>query len=147
MLAKYASAALVFVTFLSPIWVCHVLLAGVFDSSPDWGHLTSVTLGLVDLGLVYLAVGTLASAVTSMQLWAALLAVLGNFVVMVVGYMHNMFPPESALSRILAYASLYLHLESAAQGIIDLRHVVFQLSVVGLLLFWTVRIVESRRWK
>ena len=34
-----------------------------------------------------------------------------------------------------------------SRGVVDLRHVVFHLSLAGLFLFLTLKVVEARRWK
>ena len=146
-LAKFGAAAIELIVFLAPIWVLHALLAAFFSSTPDWGRLTAVTVGMCGAGFVFLALGTLASALTSIQLWAALLGALLNTCLTSLGVLRSLFPTDSALYRIFAYISLDLHLRSALTGIIDLRDVVLQGTLVALVLFWTVRIVELRKWK
>ncbi|MCA9320625.1 MAG: ABC-2 transporter permease [Planctomycetes bacterium] len=146
-LAKYVAVVVEFLLFLFPIWVIHLVLALFYDSSPDWGHLASVTLGMSSVGLVFLALGTMASALTSMQLWAALLGALANMILWSVGQMRGFFPEGDLGHRVLSYLSLDLHLQTALSGIVDLRQLVLQSTLVFLFLFWTVRIVETRKWR
>ena len=145
--AKYAGSVAVFIAFMLPVWLCHLVLALFFGAAPDWGQLVAVTGGLLDVGLLLLAMGTLASALTSAQIWAGLLGFVGNAVLWSVGLCRAFFPSDSWPHRMLTWMSLDLHVRSSAFGILDLRHVVYELGLAALLLFWTVRIVEARKWR
>lgn len=144
--AKYLSALVIFTIYLVPIWVIHGILAGLFGAQPDWGQLSSMTLGLFSLGAVFLAVGLLASAVCSSQIWAALLALMGIALLWGLGRAYTLVDRGSSLGEVLSATSLYLHVGTAASGILDLRHHVFALTLTLLLLFWTVRLLETRKW-
>lgn len=145
--AKYVSSVLVFATFMAPIWICHFTLAVFFDGEIDWGQLTAMSLGVVGVALIYLAIGTLASALCRMQLWAALLAFMGNFLVFVLGRFQNQFESGSTWAKLFSYIDLQRHMQTAVLGLVDLRQLVFQLSVTILILYWTTRVVELRKWR
>lgn len=144
--AKYVGALMIYLVFLAPVWSFHAVLALLFDSSPDWGQLGAVTFGMVQFAVILLALGTLCSTLSSAQLWAALLALLGNALLISAGQARSAFTEGSMWQRVFAYCSFDLHRNSSSLGFIDLRHVVFALTLTGLFLFWTTRIVESRRW-
>lgn len=144
--AKYLSALVIFAIYLLPIWIIHGILAGLFDAEPDWGQLTAMTLGLLSLGAVFLAVGILASAASTSQIWAALLALMGIALLWGLGRASTLVDRFSTIGEFLAATSLYLHVGTAASGILDLKHHVFALSLTFLLLFWTVRLLETRKW-
>ncbi len=145
--AKFVGAVIVFATFMTPIWIAHVLLAWGYAGDVDWGQLSATTLGVVSVALVYLSLGTLASALTQVQLWSALLAFMGNLFVVLVGRFQFQFEEGSVPARIFAYVDLQRHMQTSVLGLIDLRHITFQLSVTALFLYWTVRLVEARKWK
>lgn len=145
-LSKFVASAVVFATFLMPVWIIHLLLWRVFDGNPDWGQLTSMTIGLFQLGLLFLSVGILASALSTLQLWAALLAVVFNIALTLVGTLRFLFQADSIGAAIFGHVSLDLHVRTAAAGIVDLRQVLYQVSLTALILFWTVRCVEARKW-
>lgn len=145
--AKYVGVLLVFAAFIAPVWIAHALLAAFFDAAPDWGQVGAATIGLMTIAAVFLAVGLLASALTSMQLVAGLLGILANLLLFSVGSLRGLFPPDAGAARFFTYVSLDIQLQTASAGILDARHVVLQLSLTALLLFWTVRAVESRRWR
>jgi hypothetical protein len=50
-------------------------------------------------------------------------------------------------SQVLGSFALFQQMHDCARGILDTRMVVFCITVTLFLLFLTLRIVESRRWK
>ncbi len=145
--AKYVSSVIVFATFMAPIWVSHLTLAVFFDGQIDWGQLVAMSSGVVSVALIYLALGTLASAMSRMQLWAALLAFMGNFLMFALGRFQYQFESGSTWAKLFSYVDLQRHMQTAVLGLIDLRQLVFQLSVTILILYWTTRVVELRKWR
>ena len=62
--------------------------------------------------------------------------------------MAAVFPAQSeGLGALVTYLGLIEHMRDFAQGVVDLRPVVFYLSLTTLFLFLTWKVVESRRWK
>ena len=49
--------------------------------------------------------------------------------------------------ELLTRVALMDHMNDFARGLVDVRHLVFYLSLTAWFLFLTVRVVESRRWK
>lgn len=145
-LSKLAGATITFAAFLAPLWIIFGVLAFAFGAKPDWGQLSSFTLGFLLLGEVFLAFGLLASALGSTHLYAALLAMLGGSVLILPGSVVQLVDPESRLRRVLDYLDLEGQLRTAAVGLIDVRHVVLQATLSALFVFWTIRVVEARRW-
>lgn len=146
-LSKFFASLVIFLLFLVPVWALHLILWKVFDGDPDWGQLISMSIGLSHLGFLFLAVGILASAVSSLQLWAALLAVVINVALTLVGTLRFFFESGSLGAAFFGHISLDLHVRTASAGIVDLRQVVYQMTLASLILFWTVRVVEARKWK
>ena len=50
-------------------------------------------------------------------------------------------------ANLLGHVSMRDHLRAFAAGVVDTRHVVFYLSLTGLFLFLTLKVLESRRWR
>ena len=145
--AKFMSSVLVFATFMAPIWISHFVLASFFGAEVDWGQLFATSLGVVSIALIFLAIGTLASAVGSVQLWSALLAFLGNLFVLMIGQVQRQFEEGSTWAIVFSYVDLMRHVRTSVLGLVDLRQIVLQLSITALLLYWTTRIVEARKWR
>ena len=53
----------------------------------------------------------------------------------------------AAWAKVLAYMSVITHFESFAKGVLDLKDVIFYLTVIFLGLFFTARSMESLRWR
>ena len=110
----------------------------------DYGAVFTGYLGLALVGAVYCSVGTFASSLTDNQVVAF---IIGIFIVLIFFLMDKMlmFVPIS-LTGIIQYLSVDYHLSNISRGVIDSRNLVYFGSVVGLFLFMTVRILETRRW-
>ena len=102
-------------------------------------------MSLVLLGLLYLAVGTLASALTANQT----LAFLGTFLFLLLYTLvtSDLVGLPRGVARIAAQLSMGPKLLDFAKGVIDTAHVVFFLSGVGLFLMLAYVAVQVRRWR
>jgi ABC-2 type transport system permease protein len=101
------------------------------------------------LGMIYLAIGSFASSVTSNQIIAFIIAVALNFVFFLMGF-------QPVLEYIKGLGGLGFaeavqrfgidpHFESISRGVIDTRDVVYALSLSGAFLFLNILVVDRRR--
>jgi ABC-2 type transport system permease protein len=109
-------------------------------------------LGLLAIGSLLLAVGILTSSLTDNQLLASLSGILFGIGLLAV-------PPRLAAdqsisvdSPLLALLIDQMHVLRHLQfwffrGLVDTGHLVFYLTTTLLVLFLTVRVVESRKWR
>jgi ABC-2 type transport system permease protein len=144
-LGKYLGAAMFLGTMVLPTLVYAAILMFVSDPRPDPGPMVAGYLSLALLGLLYLAVGTLASALTANQT----LAFLGTFLFLLLYTLVTSdvvgLPPVAA--KWAAELSLGPKLIDFAKGVIDSAHVVFFLSGVLFFLLLTYVAVQTRRWR
>jgi ABC-2 type transport system permease protein len=111
---------------------------------PDLGPFFSGYLGLILLGASALAVGIFASSITANQILAA---VVGGGIVLALWFLGgaaSLLPP--GIGSVVAYFSSANYLPDFVRGIIDLRGVVYYLSITALFLFLAVRSLENSRW-
>ena len=111
----------------------------------DWPVVLSSYLGLLGIGMAYLAIGVLTSAMTRSQLVALMLTTLALFGLFILGVGERIFDP-GPLQRACAHVSLLSQLDDFSRGIVDTRRIGFDLSVSGLCLFLASRVVDSWRW-
>ena len=145
-LSKVAAAFVLFMLFLVPIWLALAMLAWIFGSPPDWGQVAAYTIGVSSLGLLFTTLGVFASALSNHAVYAGLLALFGETALMYVRTLTRVIDPDSRAFRVLSYVDVDLHTRTAIGGVIDIRHVVMQLTLSCLFVFWTHRALETRRW-
>jgi len=121
------------------------LMVVLFKGNPDFGPIWSGYLGLVLLGMVFLAVGLFASALTSNQMVSAVIAFILLLLLFVISQLsQSLGGPVGDFLLKLSVSDRY---DPFTKGIVDLRDVVFYLSFCALVLFFTVQVVEARRYR
>ena len=142
--AKYLSAIGFWIVLWLPT-VTYVIFLSRF-SEIDIGPILSGYLGTLGLGMMFLAVGLLCSAMTRNQIVAALLAFAANMILFLLGIAEFLSPSQGSDS-ILSYLNLWTHMDEFGRGIVDTRHLIYYGSVTAFILFSTVQVVQSRRWR
>ena len=140
-MGKYLAAAglylsLLIVTLLFPLMMS-------VGGQMDWGSVFAGYLGLLCAGLAFLAIGLFGSSITADQIAAALTSLFILLIFWIVGFVAQAVPP--AIGGILTHLSFVENYMEFARGVIDLKNVVYFLSVAGFFLFLAERFVESRR--
>lgn len=140
---KYAAT---FTTF-ALMWLPTVLYIVILRTSGDvdWHVVASSYIGVLGVGAGYLAVGTLMSAMTRSQLVAMMLTALVIFGLLIFGIGERIFEP-GPIRDACAHVSVLSQVDELSKGIVDLRRLVFDATLVTLPLFVAVRVVDSWRW-
>jgi ABC-2 type transport system permease protein len=142
-LGKYLAVLSTFLLMWLPTVLYVLILLGT--GTVDWWVVGASYLGVVGIGSGYLAIGTLMSAMTHSQLVAFLLTVFCQFGLFILGIGEYVFDPGPLLD-LCSHVSVFSQMGELARGIVDLRRLVFDLSLVMAPLFVTVRVVDSWRW-
>lgn len=98
----------------------------------DFGPVLGGYLGLFLLGAAFTAIGTAASAYTSSQVIAFLVALIVGLVPFATGFALQRVPGD--LLPIVQYLSFDYHFNSLARGVLDTRNILYYLSVVVVFL-------------
>ena len=147
-LSKFAGARSFFIVMWLPtIAYAYILKAFSPLSAPvDLGPMAGGYAGAFLLGSFYISVGLFASSLTSNQIIAAITsfamicrAFLGGFL--------TFFARSEGLRQAAAYVSSVSHMLDFSRGAVDTRPIVLCLSATALMLFATVKVIESRKWK
>ena len=141
---KYLSGV-VFLLAMIAMTGYYVLLLFIF-ADPDPGPVYAGYLGLLLYGAAALAIGLLASALTSNQIVASVVAMV------ILGLLYVADFASAAVtntlgSTVIGEMSTKTHFDDFARGVIDTRHVVYFISLTAIFLFLTVRALEARRWR
>lgn len=142
-LGKYFATLSTFVLMWLPTVLYIVLLRNTGEV--DWGVVGTSYTGVFGVGAGYLAVGMLMSATTRSQLIAMMLSTLVIFGLLILGVGERIFDP-GPVRDICAHVSVLSQVDDFSKGIIDLRRLVFDATLVIFPLFLTVRVVDSWRW-
>lgn len=135
--------------FLASALALSLLLIVLLEvyGSPDYGPIFTGYVGLVLLGGLFLAVGTLASAMTHNQI----IAFLATLIIIALFTYINFIVANSYLSGPTAQALKFLnpneHNHNFALGILDTGDFVFFISAIALFLVLAVKALESRKWR
>ena len=117
----------------------------VWFGDPDIGPLLSGYLGIILFGASTLAVGMLASSLTSNQVVAAVVSF--GFLLLMVLTNQAADITSGLAAQILEGFSLTGHFEDFSRGVLDTNNIVYYFSVIITFLFLTIRNIESRRWR
>ena len=139
-------AALVFYVVL---WLPTVIYVVVLKqhSTIDLGPVLAGYLGVLLVGFLFLAVGTFTSTLTNNQLIAAIMAFAALVVLFSIGLLEQLLVSSSWFREAFAYMNLWTHMDDYAKGIVDTRHVVYEISVGLLFLFLAAKSLEVKKWR
>lgn len=143
-IAKYLAAVGFYVVLWAPTAIYPLVLSRY--SAIDYGPIGTGYLGTLGMGMMFLSIGLLSSAVTKNQIVAALLSFGGNMILFLMGVFVFLSPDQSSES-VLGYMNLWNHMEDFSRGIIDTRYLVYYGTVTVFMLFCTVQVLQARRWR
>ena len=122
----------------------YVILLYVF-ATPDTGPVLSAYFGLVLYGMAALAIGIMASSLSSNQIVAA---VVGIGILLTLSFIDRIAAiVEGLASDVLTGISMNAHFTDFSRGVIDTSHIVYYVSMAAVFLFIAVRSLETRRWR
>ena len=149
-LSKFAGALIFYMILWVPLLTCSVVVRFYVGESAVLGLGTMFTsaLGILMVGCLYMSIGCFASALTRNQAVAAVSGFALGAALFFTGFFSYFAGDRTDwLSQLARHISLANHMESFTRGMIDLGAIVFFLSLTGLFLYLTHKVVESRRWK
>lgn len=144
-LGKYLGASIYYIILWLPTWIYVLILYQL--ATPDIGPIWTGFLGVILIGLFFNALGLLASALTKNQVISSVVCFCMIALIFAIGKLKdadiNLSP---TFANILQHVSLLEHSLDFSKGIVDTSYIVYYISVIILSLFFTVRVLESRRW-
>lgn len=143
---KYLGACAFLLVMIAPTLVHVGVLWHYSEPKPDAGAIAAGYASVILQAMLYLAIGTLASALTSNQTLAFLASLFFLLFLLMVSLLGGYEAPVwlQGPLRTLAIAP---RLTDFAKGVIDVSHVVFFLTMTGWFLVLTYLSLGSRRWR
>ncbi len=128
----------------SLIFMVYALVISFF-TAPDWSVVLCTFLGLLLLGAALIAINVFISVLTESMIISAVAGMgVGLFIYLLSNFTSSISVDwvATALSKIdfLTYYTNFTY------GMLNITDIVFFLSVTGLFLFFTSRVLEKRRW-
>jgi ABC-2 type transport system permease protein len=142
---KFLAAAGLFLLMVLAGLVNVALVWTYASSPPEWKPVLTGALGLYLFGCSFIAMGTFVSTLTKNQIVAAILSFCLFLGMWTLGWDND--PTSGPVMQAVMYLGVTTHLDDMIKGVIDLKDVVFYLSVIGFGLFLAHESVESQRWR
>ena len=147
--SKYLAALAFYCVLWVPAFIHFQLFSTLTDIPAPFstGALAGAFLIIFLMGVFYIAVGCLASALTSSQIIAGIIT-LGLLIIhYFVGYISTIWGDSFGQAPFFHYISCQEHLSYFTRGLIDSRPIIYNLSMGLFVLILTHHIVDYRRWK
>lgn len=140
---KFLAALLVYTCAVLVTVVYAVILSAYAEM--DWLVIIGNIIGLELFGAAFIAVGIFCSSLTENQVVAAVISFIGILALNMLSLIGGLLPWEW-LTNIFAKISFYERYSGFTYGLFDLSNVLFFVSAIVVFLFFTVRVLEKRRW-
>ncbi|MGQ9615756.1 MAG: ABC transporter permease [Spirochaetota bacterium] len=117
-----------------------------FAGSPEWGAVLSGYIGMLLMGVSFLSLGVLISALSENQIVAIVLSYGALLAFWFIGWAVD---PRSGkpVAKVLNELSIIDHLNNFIRGVIDTKDVLYYVLFIFTSVFLTLRVLESKRWR
>lgn len=143
LLGKYL-AAVFFLTITLLLTIPLPISIGMIGSL-DWGVVLTGYIGAFLLGSTYLSIGLFASSISYNQIVSYLLGAVFIFLLYLIGMQFVLITLPPKIASIIQYLGLGYHYQSIIRGVVDLRDILYYLSVITIFLYLNLRSIELYR--
>lgn len=136
-------------TFYLALWLPTLIYVLIIKSQAavDWGAVAASYLGVVLLGALFVSLGLFASTLARNQIVAGVLAFTGLIVLFGLPLLRGLLISSSTFAMVIDHADLWQQMSDFSKGIVDTRHMVYELSLTGLFLFLSTKSLELSKWR
>ena len=142
--AKFLSVVLIYLGLLSLVSLIPVVLSAYV--SFDWNPVLTGFLALLLQGMLMLAIGLVASALTENQIIAAFLSFGFILLLWLFGAFGSVLG-DSGFGSVLTYLSFTEHYSRLVRGLLDVKDIVYYLSGMAFMWFAAYHAIDAHRWK
>jgi len=142
-LGKYFAALTIYIVAESIVFVYAIILG--YLGTVAWASLLGNYFAMLLLGTAFIAVGVFISSLTENQMTAAVFSMAVLWFI----YLFDSFSEKISwewLYKITSELSFYTRYVEFTRGVFNLTSVLFYLSTAFLFNFFTIRVLEKRRW-
>jgi len=147
-LAKYFAGLVLVLFSLIPtlIYLFSVYQLGNPVGNVDVAAVAGSYIGLFFLAAIYVSIGVFSSSLTDNQIVAFLLAMFFSFFIYIGFELISSLSFFNSVSDIILNLGINEHYKSISRGVLDLRDIVYFVSVIAVFLYLTKTVLESRKW-
>lgn len=149
LLSKYFAAFIAYLVIWIPAIIHFKLFTIVTDVPPPFssGELIGTFTVLFLMGTLFIALGCLASSLTSSQIIAGVIAIAFLLIHFLLGLVPYFWGDQIPAAPVFHFLSSQEHLHSFSRGLIDTRPFVYYLLATSLILLITHHVLDYRRWR
>lgn len=142
-LGKYLAALTLFIIAESVVFIYAIFIA--VYGNVLWASLLGNYFAMLFLGAAFIAVGLFVSSLTENQMASAVASMLALFVLYLFDSLASNISNE-VIQKVMLSLSFYSRYIEFTQGVFNLSSVVFFVSAAFIFNFFTVRVLDKRRW-
>lgn len=142
-LGKFIGAVIIYALCCVIFLVYAVVIS--FFAQPQWSVVLCTLLGMLLLGMAIIAMNIFISSLTESMVVAAVIGMAAGLVIDTMSSFSKLVPIPW-VQFVLEKIDFLNYYTNFTYGILSIVDVIFFLSVTGLFLFFTVRVLERRRW-
>ena len=142
-LCKFIAADIIFLCCMA-IYIPMVLVVNYF-AAPNWGMIVCNLIGMFLLASAIIAIGIFISSLTESQIVAAVAGIATALFISMMDTFSSAIQIEF-IQNLINSLSFMTRYQDFYSGLLSLADVVFYLSVVGLFLFFTTRVIDRKRY-
>lgn len=116
-----------------------------FFAAPSWSVILCTFIGILLFGAALIAINIFISVLTESMIIAAIFGMAVGFIILMMSTFTSVIPIEW-ISAVLEKINFITYYVNFSYGLLNITDVVFFLSVAALFIFFTVRVLEKRRW-
>lgn len=137
-------AAVTVYALLMILFLLYGIIINVFVA-PSWILIGSNILGLLLFGIALIAMDTFISSLTESQVIAAILSIGAGLLVTSISMFKNMVNIEF-INNMIDSIEMMGRYENFTLGIVKFSDIIFFISIAVLFIFFTIKVLERRRW-
>lgn len=142
-LGKYFAALTLFIIAESVVFIYAIFIA--VYGNVLWASMLGNYFAMLFLGAAFIAVGLFVSSLTENQMASAVASMLALFILYLFDSLASNISNE-VIQKVMLSLSFYSRYIEFTQGVFNLSSVVFFISAAFIFNFFTVRVLDKRRW-
>jgi ABC-2 type transport system permease protein len=142
-LGKWFASLTLLAAMLAPSLINFLMIAD--KTTLPWAVVASGFTGIFLLGACYLSVGLFTSSLTENQVVAAALSFGALLFLFVLSWIEN--DASGPVKDLVGQLSILGHMQDLTKGLVNVKDVTYFILFTVLMLFGTLRVLESKKWR